>query len=170
MDVNETAFLKELVNGECEPAPHTKNATKKIRARTQMRDLAEKLRRVTLFLERIGIIGGSNDVDLVRDEFPLLSFTLGSDQRPTHANGSARRQPLHIRVIWQRVRGDNLQIAQRRSIVQLDERKILRIAPGPHPPLHLNGIDWRGALQCIFDGYWRTLRHVNDKRFLQTFA
>jgi hypothetical protein len=59
-----------------------------------MRDLAEKLRRVTLFLEWIGIIGGSNDVDLVRDEFPLLSFTLGRDQRTPHANGSSGGQSL----------------------------------------------------------------------------
>ena len=59
-----------------------------------MCDLTEELRRVTLFLEWIGIIGGSNDVDLVRDEFPLLSFTLGSDQRPAHANGSAGGQSL----------------------------------------------------------------------------
>ena len=94
MDVNETAVLKELVNGECEPAPHPKDATKKIRARTEMRDLAEKLRCVTLFLEWIGIIGGSNNVDLLRDEFPLLSFTLGSDQRSVHANGSAGGQLL----------------------------------------------------------------------------
>jgi hypothetical protein len=94
MDVNETAVLKELVNGECESAPHPKDATKKVRARTQMGNLAEELWRVTLFLEWIGIIGGSNNVDLLRGEFPLLSFTLGSDQRPAHANRSARGQTL----------------------------------------------------------------------------
>ena len=53
-----------------------------------MRDLAEKLRRVTLFLEWIGIIGGSNDIDLIRGELPLLSFTLGNDERPGDTNGS----------------------------------------------------------------------------------
>jgi len=82
MDVNETAFLKELVNGECESAPHPKDTAKKIRARTEMRDLTEELRRVTLFLEWIGIIGGSNDVDLLRGEFPLLSFTLEATSDP----------------------------------------------------------------------------------------
>ena len=94
MDVNEPAVLKELVNGECKPAPHPKDAAEKIRARTQMGDLAEELRRVTLFLEWIGIIGGSNNVDLLRDEFPRLSFTLGSDQRTLHTNGSAGGQSL----------------------------------------------------------------------------
>src|SRR5205823_14654593 len=109
---NKTAFLKELVNGECQPAPDAKDATKKIRARTQMRDLTKKFGRVTLFLEWIGIIGRSNDLDSVRDEFPLLSLALGSDQRPRHPHGGARAQSLYRRIIWQRAFRDDLKIAQ----------------------------------------------------------
>ena len=56
MNVNETALLKKLVNGEREPAAHTKHATEKIRPRTQVRNLAQKFRCVPLFLERITFI------------------------------------------------------------------------------------------------------------------
>src|SRR5206468_10584407 len=37
-----------------------------------MSDLAKKFRCVPLFLERIGIIGGTNDLDCVRNQFPFL--------------------------------------------------------------------------------------------------
>src|SRR6185369_12960741 len=111
-----------------------------------MRDLAKKLRRVPLFLEWIGIIGRSNDVDFVRDHLPRLSFALGSDQCSGPTDGSAGGQPLYRCIIWQRVFRDDLKVAQTRAIVQLDKREILRIAPGSHPALDLNRIDRLGAL------------------------
>ena len=53
VDVNEPAFLEKLVNGEREPAPDAKNRAEQVRPRPQMRNLAEKLRRVSFFLEWI---------------------------------------------------------------------------------------------------------------------
>ena len=50
-----------------------------------MSDFAEKFRRVPLFLERIGIVGCSDNLDVVRNQFPFLSFTLRSDQRASHS-------------------------------------------------------------------------------------
>ena len=46
-----------------------------------MRDFAREIQACALFLERIGIIRGSDDVDVVRDQFPFLPFALRSDQR-----------------------------------------------------------------------------------------
>jgi len=64
-----------------------------------MSDFSEKLRRVPLFLERIGIVGHSHNVDVVRDEFPFLSLTLRGDQRTSHCNGCAGAELLHRGVI-----------------------------------------------------------------------
>ncbi len=123
--VNEPAFLKEFVDGECQPAAHTKDAAEEIRTRPQMRYLAQEFRRVSLFLQRIGVIRPAHDVDLVRDNFPILSFPLRRDQLATHDNRSARGQMLNGRIVQQRIFRDDLKIAQTRAIVQFDERKIL---------------------------------------------
>ena len=89
-----------------------------------MRDLAQEFRRVSLFLQRIGVIRVAHDVDLVRDNFPILSFPLRRDQLAAHDNRSARSQMLNVRIIRQRICRDDLKIAQTRAIVQFDERKI----------------------------------------------
>ena len=86
MNVNETAILKKLVNGEREPATHTEHATEKIRSRTQVRDLAQKFRRVPLFLERIAFVGATDNFDISRNELPVLSFALRRDQRALNNN------------------------------------------------------------------------------------
>jgi len=72
MNVNEPALLKKLVNGEREPAAHTKHTTEKIRPRTQMRDLTQKFWRVPLFLERITFVGATHNLDISRDELPFF--------------------------------------------------------------------------------------------------
>ena len=81
MNVNEPVILKKLVNGKREPATHTEHATEKIRPWTQMRDLAQKFRRVPLFLERITFVGATDNFDISRDEFPFLPFALRRDER-----------------------------------------------------------------------------------------
>ena len=107
-----------------------------------MRDLAKKFRRVPFLLERIGIIRRADDLDLVGDQFPFLSFALRGDKRAAHPDRSAGGQLLNVGIIRERIPRDDLEIAQRRAVVQFDERKILRITPGPHPALDLNRINW----------------------------
>ncbi len=43
--------------------------------------------------------------------------------------------------------------------IQLDKRKVFRIAPRAHPSLHTNRVDRPGALQCILNRSRRKLRH-----------
>jgi hypothetical protein len=161
MNVNETAILKKLVNGEREPAAHTKHATEKVRPRTKMRDLAQKFRRVPFFLERISFIGVTDNLDVSRDQFPFLSFALRREQRALHNNRSASPEPLDVCVIRQRILlRDDLEIAQRRAVVQFDKRKVLRITSGADPSLHTSRLDRCGALEGILDRSWRKLRHV----------
>jgi len=53
---------------------------------------------------------------------------------------------LDVCVIAQRILlRDDLEIAQRRAVIQLDKRKVFRISPRPDPALDLNRIDWRVA-------------------------
>ena len=98
MNVNETAILKKLVNGEREPAAHTEHATEKIRSRTQMRDLAQKFRRVPLFLERITFVGATDNFDISRNELPFLSFALRRSSRGHRAEYEADGAPFGLRL------------------------------------------------------------------------
>src|SRR5437764_14735638 len=98
MNVNEPAILKKLVNCEREPAAGTEHAAEKIRPRTQMRDLAQKFRRVPLFLERITFVGATDNFDISRDELPFLSFALRGDQRALHNKSSTGIEPLDVCV------------------------------------------------------------------------
>ena len=95
---------------------------------------------MSFLLERIRIIGSADDRELVRDHFPALSLPLRRDQLASHRNRSTRDQALVLRVIRQRILHDDLQVLQRRAVVQLDEGKSFRIAARPHPALHPNGI------------------------------
>src|SRR6516225_5738408 len=114
MNINETAILKKLVNGEREPATHTKHATEKIRPWSQMRDLPQEFRRVSLFLERVTFVGAANNFDILRDEFPFLSFALRGDQRALDNDRSAGAESLDLCVIRQCILfRDDLKIAQR---------------------------------------------------------
>jgi hypothetical protein len=65
---------------------------------------------------------------------------------------------------------DDLKAAQRRAIVQLDKRKILRIAPGSHPALDL--IASTGSVRCkaSFTVVRESCAMFQIKRLLQTFA
>ena len=86
VNVNETAFLKKLVNCKREPAAHAKDATEKIRPWTKMSDFAQKFGRMPLLLQRVGIVSSSYDLNFVRDQLPFLSFTLRRDQRASDSD------------------------------------------------------------------------------------
>ncbi len=155
MHVNKTAFLKELVDRKSEPAPDAKDAAEKVGARTQMSDLAQELRGVSLFLQRVTIIGRAHDLDGIGDHLPALSFALRCDERAAHHDGSARDEMLHRGVIRERIFRDDLQVPQAGAIVQFDEGKILRIAPSADPSLHQHSPDRLGAVQSVPDGSGR---------------
>src|ERR1700741_1010915 len=59
---------------------------------------------------------------------------------------------LHVRVIRQRILRDDLKTAQARAVVQLDERKAFRVAPGPDPALDLDVCERRGGGERVFNG------------------
>ena len=139
--VNEAAFLEKLVNGKREPAANPKDGAKKIRARTQMRNLAQKLRGVAFLLERVTIVRRAHDFDFVGHDFPALSFPLRRHQFSTDRNGSAGNEMLDRCIIGQAAPGDDLKVAQTGAIIQFDKRKVFRVPSRPHPSLHENLLD-----------------------------
>lgn len=119
----------------------------------------EETRACVPFLERIGVVRRTDNVHLIRNQFPFLSFSLGSDQRTAHADRSAGCHFLNVGIIRQRVARDDLKAFQRRSVIQLNKRKIPGIAPRPDPALHMNGIDRIRRLQNVPNRSWRTDCH-----------
>ena len=112
-----------------------------------MRDFTEEFRCVSLFLKRISFIRAADDLDVVRDQFPFLAFALRRNQRTGHPNRSASAEPLNVCVVLQCVAlCDDLKIAQRRAVVQLDEGEILRIPARAHPSYKANLIHRHSAL------------------------
>src|SRR5207248_8647949 len=65
VNVVKAALLKKLMNGEGEPAANAKDTTKKIRTRTQVRDLAQEFRSMPLLLQRITFIGQADDSHVI---------------------------------------------------------------------------------------------------------
>ncbi len=120
-----------------------------------MSDLAQELRGVSLFLQRVTIIGRAHDLDGIGDHLPALSFALRCDERAAHHDGSASDEMLHRGVIRQGVFRDDLQVPQAGAVVQFEEGKILRIAPGAHPSLDQHPLDRPGAVQSVPDGSGR---------------
>jgi len=47
-----------------------------------MGNLAKKLRRMSLLLQRVRVVSRSYDLDIVRNQFPFLSFTLDATSAP----------------------------------------------------------------------------------------
>ena len=56
-----------------------------------MRDLAQKFRRVSFFLKRIRFVGSADDIDLIGDNFPALTFALRGNQFSMHGERRASR-------------------------------------------------------------------------------
>ena len=83
--------------------------------------------------------------------FPALPFALRCDECALDPNGGPGNEPLHRGIIWQGVFRDDLQVPQAGTVVQLDERKILRVAACAHPALHLYRFERRSALQGLLD-------------------
>src|SRR2546430_7832212 len=93
---------------------------------------------MAFLLERIALIRRADDFDLVRDNFPRLTFSLRRNEITVHHNRRSRLQTLDVRIILKPAFRDDLKTAQTRTVVQLDERKILRVAAGapPRPGLY----------------------------------
>ena len=86
MNIVEPAFLIIGVDGVRHLRTDPIDCAESVRPRAEMSNLAKKLGRMSLLLQWVGVVSRSYDLDIIRNQFPFLSFTLGWNQRPTYAN------------------------------------------------------------------------------------
>ena len=120
---------------------HPSDRAERIGAGPQMRPLAKLFERVPFFLQRVGFaVGHSHDGDFARVHFGRLTrrgrrFDLTLDD-----DAAADGQFLDfVGVIIQLVRSNDLQISQRRTVVQLDEAEpAFAVTAGAYPTADLD--------------------------------
>jgi hypothetical protein len=85
-------------------------------------------------------------------DFPLLSGTLAGDEAAFDLQGSASGHSGDVVVARDACVGDHLNPAEAGTVIQLKERKRLRIAPRADPSGERDGVEWSWAGEGGFDG------------------
>ena len=67
---------EELMDRKSEPAPDAKDGAKEIGTRAEVCDLAQELRGVSLFLERVTVVERADNLDGIGHQLPALPFPL----------------------------------------------------------------------------------------------
>ena len=75
MEIEETSFMEELMNGDCHVMTDTEYGTKRIRTRTQMSDFTQELHGVSFLLQRISIVASTQYLNFTRLDFGSLTGT-----------------------------------------------------------------------------------------------
>ncbi len=137
VDPEEAVLVEEAMDRLRQRVPHPRRRADHVGARPQMRHLAQKLHRVRLRLDRIGIrvVDPADHLDRARLHLERLALGRRRHDRAGRLDGAAGGdfQDL-VGVIRQRVRRDHLQRMERRSVGQVHEGNAgLRVAPGAHP-------------------------------------
>ena len=134
VDIDKAAALEELVHGVGRRASHTESRREEVRARTKMLDGAQIFDAVALFLQ--GIVGGGHalDLDLCCLDFERLLGLGRQHDGAAHDERGAHVLRGDLLIIRKRIRiHHDLQIAEARAVVQLDESEGLHIADGLRP-------------------------------------
>ncbi len=117
---------------------HPRDGAEGIGPRTQVRNRAEELEGMLLLLQRIALgIGQPVQGDGLRLHLGGLPFGRRLLEHSHYADAGSGRELLHLAlVIGQRGLGEDLDIAERRSVVEFEETESgLRVAARPHPTL-----------------------------------
>ena len=116
----EAVLVEEAVDRHAQRVPHARDGAERVRARAKVRDLAQVFERVLLGLDRIGvgILDPADDFDLARLDLERLALALRLHERAGGDDRAAGGQ-VHdfARVIRQRVRRDDLDRIEARSVV-----------------------------------------------------
>ncbi len=138
--MDEIALLEKAVDRVGHAGAEPEGCAEEVRARAQVGDGAQELRRVAFLLQRIILRSRAEELDRRGLHFPILPLRRGRNQFPRHGNGGAGGHAVDLLVSgYPRIRHD-LEIPQARAVVQLDERESLRVPPRPHPAGHLQRI------------------------------
>ena len=155
MNVSITVLLEETMDCKTEFGAHAKHSVHRVGTGTQMRDSAQKLHRMILLLKRI--IGGTiaQKFDAVGVEFKLALFYCGNDDslrndgRTVFHNGCKR-----ILIEFGFV-NDDLQMLERRAIVESQKRHGFAIASRAHPTCNSH------VLSLVRRAVFQNLRNVD---------
>ena len=129
------------MNGKCRNAAYAEHGVKCVGTWAQMRNAAQKFKRMPLFLQRIFRRGRALDLNFLR--FELKGLLCLRCQYKSSANDKRRTDILlcNFLVIGKRcVLKYDLQIAESRSVVQLDKAEGIACANGSCPAADGNAL------------------------------
>ena len=134
--------MEEAMNRLGDGVAHARHGSNDVGARAQMRDLAQKLQRVRLGLNRVGVgvFDPADYLDLACLHLEGLPFRRRRHDPPAGRHGAARRQAQHFRgVVGQRFGCHDLNRVEAGPIGQVDKGNAgFGIAPRAHPAVEGN--------------------------------
>ena len=134
--IDKIALLEEFMDSVRCQRTHTKGRLKHIGARTQMRDRAQKLYAVALFLKRIVGRGTTLHRHLIRLDLKRLLCLRRRDQRALYNDCRADIQPADFRKVVHLIVEYDLQRLKKGAVMKHKEPKGLGIAHAAHPSAH----------------------------------
>ena len=138
MDIDEIAFLEELVDGVGDEAADAEHGLERVRARTQMRYGAQILHRMALGLDGIIRRRGTLDEDLAGLQLERLLRVRRQDERTGDDDGRADVQLGDLGEIRKLGAVDDLHLREKRAVGQVDEAEVFAGAQIAYPAADLD--------------------------------
>src|SRR5690606_8342258 len=116
-------FLEEIVDRAADDVAHASDYAERVCAGAQMGPFAELLERMTLLLERVLLgIGPAVNGDAPRVQLGLLPFARGLFDLAFDRNAGTGAEAFDFDfVVLQRRIGNDLEVSQRRAVIELDK-------------------------------------------------
>jgi len=140
VDVEEAPLLEEAVDGVGHAATDAEDGAEEIRPGPEMRDRAHELHAVPLLLERVVLRRGPEQGRPRRPHLPALALAGRLHDLALDLDGGTGAGSRHqLRIPRQARIDDHLEIGEAAPVVDLEERKRLRVAFRPDPALDHDG-------------------------------
>lgn len=147
VDINKAPLLKEAVDRVGQAGAHAEDGPEEIGTRPQVGDLTQKLRRVALLLERVGVVRPAQQADFPGLHLPGLALALRRHEGADHLQGGSGGETVDTLESGAGLGHDHLEVLQAGAIVDLNERKALGVAAGADPALDKDAFEGGGAAQ-----------------------
>ncbi len=134
-DPGKIPFLEKAVDGEGQPAAHAEHGSKQVGAGAQMGDGTQKLRRMPLFLQGIGIRNSPHQLQGSGAQFPSLP-SLPGNQSAADAHGRPRSHFSNPFIAGDTLIRHDLQGGDGGTVIHLQKGKSLGITARTHPSLN----------------------------------
>ena len=123
LQIKKAFFLKEIVDRAADAIAHAGHGAERVRPRPQMGPLAQLFERMPLLLQRILLrIGPAMHDDLAGMHFGGLLLAAGGLHFAAHGDAATGRELLHFGLVIRQIGvGDDLDVRQARTVVQLQE-------------------------------------------------